>query len=172
MITHVPGPGRRGSIRPEEPVREVTELRNAADHPTMSALTDHPAHAVHPPTADAPEYGTIGLRKTPISKVAYWRDGDLHVFQSTEYDVIAADENIDAAARIFVEKSEDYADFLADPDGDPAIEDLRLALLIYSRLVDGYHQPAPLAQLRIVRRLRGRGHNAARGWYHRSSVLT
>jgi hypothetical protein len=138
----------------------------------MSALKDPPGRAVHPPTADAPEHGEIRLRKSLISEVAYWCEGDLHVFRSTEYDVIAAHEDRDIAARIFVEKSEDYASFLADHDGDPTLEDLRLALLILQRLVDGYHRPPPLSQLRIIRRLRGRGHNAARGWYHRSSVPT
>ena len=106
-----------GSMRPEELVREVRDCAapGSMTRP-MSALTDHPNRAVTPPTPGAPEYGEIRLRNLPLSSVAYWQEGDLHVFRSTEYDVVAADEDIDAAARIFAEKSEDYAAFIADPE--------------------------------------------------------
>lgn len=73
-----------------------------------------------------------------LSGAAYWFEDGLHVFRSTEYDVIAADEDKDTAARIFVEKSEDYGKFLAEPEGQPTFEDLGVATLIMSRLIQGY----------------------------------
>ncbi len=106
----------------------------------MSVLSGYVRSIGHP-TVDDPESGEIRVRGVILSAVAYWREDELHVFRSTEYDVIAADENLDTAVRIFIEKSEDYAKFLSDPDGDPTEDDIGIAVMIVRRLLNGHAEP-------------------------------
>jgi hypothetical protein len=109
-----------------------------------------------------------------LSKVADLRDGPLHVFRSLDYDVIAADEDKHEAIRTFVANSEDYAGFLSDANGDATREDLQLASVILQRLLGGYEAAADrrARRLKIMRMLRRRGHDAARGWHHQPAALT
>jgi hypothetical protein len=125
------------------------------------------------PTPEHPEFGVIGMEGFALSNVAYWQEGGLHVFRSTEYDVIVADENKQVAIAAFAEQSEDYAGFLAE-FADRTMEDLTISTTILRRLVDIYEsaQAQRSGRLAIIRKLRGRGHDAAHGWHHEPTALT
>ena len=141
----------------------------------VSALASRPTPTLSAyPTAEHPELGEISMAGVTLSDVAYWLDGDMHVFRSTEYDVIAADEDKHEAVHTFVSNSEEYAQFLADETREPTVDDLRLALVILQRLVESYAAADAnrARRLTIVRMLRGHGHDAARGWHHHPSART
>lgn len=143
------------------------------------STAEHQSAPGRAPSEETPEFGVISIADVVISQVAHWMDGDLFVFRSTEFDVIAADEKRDLAIKIFIDNAQDYADMV----GDLAPEDLtqdeaETALLILRRMTAGYERNASelrarlARRVRVVSRLRGRGHDAPRQWYRKSSLPT
>lgn len=131
------------------------------------------------PTEDRPEFGVISVHDVPISQVAHWRDGDLYVFRSTEFDVIAADEDLQKAIVVFVDNASDYADMVSELTASELTQhEAEVAMLILRRLSEAYKQGAEMFRARarhhsrVVRLLRGRGHDAPRTWYRKSSLPT
>ncbi|WCB92287.1 hypothetical protein DSM104299_00977 [Baekduia alba] len=131
------------------------------------------------PTEETPEHGVISIGDVTLSQVVHWMEHDLFVFRSTEFDVIAADEDLQTAIRAFVESAQDYARMVGDLGADELTQDeAETALLIYRRLNDAYQGIAAdlrarLAhRVRIVSILRKRGHDAPRSWYRKSSLPT
>ena len=124
------------------------------------------------PTADQPELGCISQGGVQLSQVAYWVEGDEHVFRSTEYDVLGADEDFGAAIVKFVENSEDYATFIADLlRQETAIDEAEVALVLVRRFADAYRQQRDAARQdarRIIRIPRKRPGSHALGGYRRS----
>lgn len=136
----------------------------------MSALHQDAAREA---ATTAPEYGVIGMEGLPLSTVAYWQEDGMHVFRSTEYDVVAADADKQAAILAFVQQSEDYASFLAS-FAERTVDDLTISTMILRRLLDIYERAEAhrRRRLAILRHLRGRGgHSAARSWRHEPAAL-
>ncbi len=109
-----------------------------------------------------------------LSEVAHWVEGDLHVFRSLEYDVIASGPDQLAAISAFVQASADYARFLHDPAGDPTDEDRELATQILDRLFEGSARAleSEVHRRLVVRLLRRRGDDAGRPWHLLSAQQT
>ena len=126
------------------------------------------------PTAMQPSTGRLVAFGTLLSEVAHWVEGDLHVFRSLDYDVIASGPDERAAISAFVQNSADYARFLHDPSGDPTDEDRELATQILDRLYEGYSKALDHEARRriVVRFLRRRGDDAGRPWHLLSARQT
>jgi hypothetical protein len=130
-------------------------------------------------TESNPEVGVIAMGDVTLSEVEYWRDGPLHVFRSTEFDVIAADEDQRAAVLKFVANAEDLADSISDLARDEITQhEAEVAIKIMERQRDAYRalndriNASLRRRRRLVRLLRGRGNDAARPWYRQSSLRT
>jgi hypothetical protein len=166
-------PGRRErSIHVEFGTPQVIQICEPVEQPAMSALSGY-VRSVGDPTVDDPESGEIRVRGVILSAVAYWREDGVHVFRSTEYDVIAADEDRDTAARTFIEKSEDYAEFLSDSDGDPTEDDIAIATMIVHRLLEGYAGPEDAdCRRELLARVGERVRSAVEQSWHRPAPRT
>ena len=143
------------------------------------SIAEHTPTADDVPTEEHPEFGVISMHDVVISEVAHWRDGELYVFRSTEFDIIAADEDWDRAIVMFIDSADDYATMVADlPPEEITRDEAEIAVLILRRTRNAYQNRvealrSSLAQrLRVIRLLRGRGHDATRPWYRKSSLPT
>ncbi len=77
------------------------------------------------PSEGQPEVGAILYRDTgvAIASVYHWIDDGLHVFRSSEFDLIAAAENEQEAVNQFVDNLEDRLELIANLDEDEVTED-------------------------------------------------
>lgn len=166
--SHLATPGRHVWLGLGQP--GSSQPGRLVDTEQMSALHQEAAHETATPQ---PEFGEIGVDGLTLSAVAYWQEDGMHVFRSTEYDVIASNENKQVAILAFVQQSEDYANFLAS-FGEHTVEDLTISTMILRRLLDIHEraQEHRRRRLAIVRHLRSRGHSVVRGWHHEPAVLT
>jgi hypothetical protein len=93
----------------------------------------------NPPTEEHPERGYIGVMDVPAFKVEHWLADGEYVFRSSEFDLIAADRDIQRAVDRFVESAEDLWSFVEEQD-DPSENELELASLLGSRFRRILHQ--------------------------------
>lgn len=100
----------------------------------MSALSERSTPQAGP-TADTPNIIELGYEDRPLSKVACWREDELYVLRSLEYDVIAADEDLGRAVGKFLQNTIAYAQMLGHAE-DATRDDVDLALTIFGRLAE------------------------------------
>lgn len=89
-----------------------------------------------------------------LSEVAYWKEGDQHIFRSVEFDVFAAAPGRDEAVAKFVENAEDYAKYLAELGDEGSVDEHETATLILRRLADVYRAQLAAAQHEARRLIR------------------
>lgn len=91
------------------------------------------------PTEEHPERGYISIMAVRAFEVEHWIDSDEHVFRSSEFDLIAADRDLQRAVDRFVEGAEDLWTFIVEQD-DPSENELELASLVGSRFRPILHE--------------------------------
>lgn len=64
-------------------------------------------------TEESPECGIVTAFDKTISLAEHWLEGGVHVLRSVEFDVIAGDEDFQAAIDQFAEKAEDLWIYLS-----------------------------------------------------------
>jgi hypothetical protein len=140
----------------------------------MTALRDRTI-PIGSPTPEHPNVTELGVEDLPLSRVACWREDELYVIRSLEYDVIAADEDLGVAVRKFVSTTIEYADMLGQTE-ESTREDVELALMIFGRMAKIAAALAPAEQPRrrggLIERVRGhRGQRAPHGWQLHPAAL-
>ncbi len=131
---------------------------------------DHPT-ATSERTADEGCVSITGPhRDFHLANALGWREGDVYVLKSTEFDVLAEDEDFDAALDVFVARLVEYGSMLHElVDAETATEDeAREFATLSARLF-------PMLQTmrekeRAKRRPRGRQRGSGSGhWRHRGT---
>lgn len=76
-------------------------------------------------------------RDYQLSDALAWREGDLYVLRSTEFDVMAEDEDFDAAVDTFIARLTDYAIMLYElvETGDATTDEHELFHTLAGRLL-------------------------------------
>lgn len=129
-----------------------------------------PRRQAQPPTEAAPEYGRIAVFDITVSFAERWEEDGVHVLRSMDFDVIAADKDLQRAVDQFVEKAEDLWSYLSGLDTISENEN-EMFLKMAPRFLDIYRELERREKARRERvisinfgRLRQRGQHSLRNW--------
>lgn len=111
-------------------------------------------------------------RDFPLAETRAWREGDVYVLKSVEFDVLAEDEDFNEAVDIFISRLLDYASMLrelvdAKTATDDEVDEFAALAVRFFPLIQAVHEDenAKRAQRpRSRRRGSGSGH-----WQHRGT---
>jgi hypothetical protein len=98
----------------------------------------------HPPdlelAASGPEAGCVVVENVPLSQAEAWLEDGVYVIRSTEFDLLAEDEDFYEALGLFIDRAADYATALSELiSSHEATEDEEcLAGLLLRRLIAAF----------------------------------
>lgn len=126
------------------------------------------------PTEGTPETGDICIRGVVISTVDHWVAEDLHVFRSTEFDLIVEHEDEWEAVRIFLDSARDLAFYFADliqerQATQHEVETANLLLPRFLKAAEESERSLRAAQRRILNIPRRHDRDSESGWHRRST---
>ncbi len=118
------------------------------------------------------EAGCVVVENVPLSQAEAWREDGVYVIRSTEFDLLAEDEDFYEALGLFIDRAADYATALSEliSSHEATADEERLAGLLSRRLIAAFM--AAEERRRQERRRRGlfqrRGPRTGH-WRHRET---
>jgi hypothetical protein len=116
--------------------------------------------------------GCVVVENVPISQAEAWLEDGVYVIRSTEFDLLAEDEDFDEALSLFIDRAADYATALSEliSSHEATEDEERLAGILSRRLIAAFMA----AEERSRQEQRRRGLFQRRGprnghWRHRET---
>ena len=118
------------------------------------------------------EAGCVVAENVPISQAEAWLEDGVYIVRSTEFDLLAEDEDFSEALSLFINRAADYAVILSEliSSHEATEDEERLAGILSRRLIAAFMA----AEERSRRKQRRRGLFQRRGprtghWRHRET---
>lgn len=107
---------------------------------TLDITSDEEEPVEHSEDIKEIDFGAIFWREVPISDVEHWTEDGNHIFRSTEFDMLVANEDEQRAVDQFVETTEDLLNITLATlqQGEVAHTDLDVARILIPRFLKVY----------------------------------